>query len=286
MLVTVYNRQGFVGDTLASILHSVYQSFEVVVVDDCSKDNSLAIVNHFAAQDSRVRVFVNERNLGDYGNRMKAASLARGRFLKYVDSDDLIYPHTLTVMMDAMQANPEAALALAHREPEMESPYPVLLPPAAAWRQHFLGRGSLACGPTGAIMSREAFFEAGGFRAEWGVLSDIDLWLRMAARWPVALLPPGLIWWRKHAGQEFRGGGAAWQYLTDGYRLAKESLLDASCPLSSTERFMALRRAKQHHARRLLSLAVRSRSPSLALTAYLRSQLTIIELLKGVMPYQ
>jgi len=286
VLVTVHNRAHYVGETLASILKSSYRSFEIVVVDDCSTDDSLAVVRRAAECDTRIRVFANEKNLGDYGNRLRAASLARGRFLKYVDSDDLIYPHTLNVMVDSMLTHPTAALGLSHREPEAESPYPIFLSPREAWTKHFVGRGVLACGPTGAIFSREAFLQVGGFRPEWGVLSDIDLWLRLSARWPVVLLPPGLVWWRKHEGQEFRAGGAEWSYLTDGFRLAMESLQDAACPLTQEESSLAMNKARQHHARRLLALALRKRRPGLAWAAFRESRLSLFELFRGFLPYQ
>ena len=106
LLVTVFNRAGFLEQTLQSILASDFRNFEVVVVDDCSTDQSLKIAESIAREDSRIRLIQNEQNLGDYGNRAKAASLARGTYLKYVDSDDLIYPPTLQVMVDAMEKNP------------------------------------------------------------------------------------------------------------------------------------------------------------------------------------
>lgn len=285
ILVTVYNRQQFLPATLQSLACSRFQDFEAIITDDCSSDASADIASEFARTDSRVRFYRNEQNLGDYGNRMKAASLARGEYLKYVDSDDLIYPHTLDVMVSALSQHPEAGLALSHSLPEAEEPYPWVLSPHDTWRKQFLGRGCLSCGPTGALIRRRCFEDVGGFRREWGVLSDIDLWLRLAARWPVALLPPGLVWWRRHEGQEFTVGNAAWRYLTDGYRLSIESLSGRDCPLSESERSDALSRVRHVHARRLLALAVRQRQPSLAWRAFRCSGLTGAQLLQGFFPY-
>jgi glycosyltransferase involved in cell wall biosynthesis len=286
ILMTVFNRQSYLQPAAESVLRSTFTDFELIIVDDCSSDASPTIAAALASSDSRIRFFQNEKNLGDYGNRARAASLARGRFLKYVDSDDLIYPHTLDVMYTGISSFPGAALALSHSASEDEQPYPWCLTGLDAYRKHFLGRGCLACGPTGAIIARHAFENIGGFRKEWGVLSDIDLWLRLAAHGSVVLLPPGLVWWRKHEGQEFRSGTAEWSYLTNGIRLTCETLQAASCPLPETEQRSALSRAKQHHARRLLSLAVRNRCPARAWAAYQQSQLTLLQLLKGLLPYQ
>lgn len=283
VLVTIYNRERWLEACLDSILASTWQDFEVVVVDDGSQDGSAEIAERYAAMDGRIRFLRNEANLGDYPNRMRAAELARGKYLKYVDSDDLIYPHSLAIMVEAMEAHPEAALGLSHSLPEEEEPYPWCLSPEAAWRKQFLGRGCLSCGPTGAIIRREAFVESGGFR-DWGVLNDMDLWYLLSARWPVVLLPPGLVWWRRHEGQEFTRDDAAMVYLERGFALTLETLQRAGCPLSEADRQRAIARARQHHARRLLSLA--RRHPLLAWKSYRASGLGMRGLLRGLRQYQ
>lgn len=286
LLVTVYNRAGFLGQTLKSILASDFSDFEVVVVDDCSTDGSADVVQQIAESDSRIRFYRNEKNLGDYGNRMQAASFATGRYIKYVDSDDLIYPHTLKLMVHAMERNESLALAVSHSLPEEEEPYPWILTPSESYRKHFLGRGCFACGPTGAIIRRSAFEEVGGFRPEWRVLSDIELWLRLGAKWPVALLPPGLVWWRRHSGQEFSGKDARLVYLKRGYELAIDALTDSRCPLSADDRALSLAKVRQDYARRLLALATKGRSPMEAWKLFRASGLTSRELASGLQRYQ
>lgn len=285
ILVAVHNRERYLGDCLESILHSTWQDFEVIVVDDQSTDRSLTIAYEFAKRDTRISVTSNEQNVGQFPNRMRAASLARGRYIKYVDSDDVIYPHGLRVMVEAMESNRGAALGLSHSKPEETAPYPFKLNPADAWRKEFLGDGCLGCGPTGAIIDRERFFEIGGF-ASHGLLGDTDLWFRMSARWPVLLLPPALAWWRRHDEQEFSTGGAATFYLEHGFSLVMESLESPECPLGDAERREAIARARQHYARRLLSLAIRRRKPRVALSLMRKSGVSGAELLKGFAPYR
>ncbi len=285
VLVTVYNRESYLAECLDSILASTWQNFEVVVVDDRSTDASVAVAEEYAARDPRIHFFRNERNLGDYPNRMRAAELAQGKYLKYVDSDDLIYSHSLAIMLEAMEANPDAALGLCHSMPEDEQPYPWRLEPDETWRKQFLGRGCLNCGPSGAIIRRDAFFEVGGFR-DWGVLNDTDLWYRMSGRWPVLLLPPGLVWWRRHEDQEFSKDNAAITYLQKGFELSLEALHSPGCPLTEVDRQSALVRLKAFHARRLLSLAGRRGSPALAVDLYRRADLKFRDLVRGFRPYR
>jgi len=285
VLVTVYNRERWLEACIKSILASTFQSFEVIIVDDQSTDGSVAIAESYAARNSRIRFFRNDKNLGDYPNRMRAAELATGTYVKYVDSDDLIYRHSLAIMVEAMETNPDAALGLSHSLPEDDQPYPWVLSPQAAWRKQFLGRGCMGAGPSSAIIRKEALFEIGGFR-NWGVLDDLDCWFRISARWPILLLPPGLIWWRRHEGQEFAKGGAGAVYLERGFTLTKETLQSPECPLSDAERARALARARQHHARRLWSLGLRRRQPVHAWKLFRSSGLTFSELMKGAARYR
>ncbi len=284
VLVTVFNRARYLAACLDSILASSHGDFEIVVVDDTSSDGSVEIAEDYARRDSRIRFFRNEKNLGDYPNRMRAAELATGKYLKYVDSDDLIYPHSLGVMVQAMEKYPDACLGLSHSQPEDEEPYPWKLGSEAAWDKHFLGRGCLSCGPSGAIIHRERFFEAGGFR-NWGVLNDSDMWYRMSAKWPVVLLPPGLVWWRRHEGQEFTRNGAAAVYLERGFKLGMETLKSPDCPLNPARREQALLKLRQHHARRLWALGGRGHGAG-AWWLYRRSGLSVGEFLSGLRPYR
>ena len=285
VLVTVFNRADFLADCLSSLIASSWTDFEAIVVDDASTDSSADIAEDFAARDSRIRPFRNPANLGDYGNRMRAASLARGKYLKYLDSDDIIYEHGLGVMVQGMEKNPEARLGLSHSVADSALPYPFRLTPEEAWRMEFLEGGALGCGPSGAILRRDAFSEIGGFR-DWGVLNDTDLWYRMSARWPVVLFPPALVWWRRHPGQEFSRDDSAGVYLEKGFALCGEALASPDCPLSREDRVAARERAGQHYARKLLSLAIRKRRPGEAVRLMRRSGLSFGDVVSGFSAYR
>lgn len=284
VLVTVYNRAKYLNACLDSILSSTSIDFEIVIVDDCSTDGSIEIAQDYASRDKRIVLHQNKKNLGDYPNRIRAATIASGKYIKFVDSDDLIYPHSLAIMVQAMDLHPTAALGVSQSLPEAEQPYPWELTSLAAWRIQFLGSGCLNSGPTGAIIRRDAFIEVGGFR-DWGVLSDADLWYRMAARWPVLLLPPGLVWWRRHDDQEFSRNNAEMVYLEQGFLLTMQALSSGECPLSGVERRAARRRARQHHARRLIALGTRRRHPLIALGLFRSSGLTAADMLRGLRGY-
>ena len=85
--VTCYNDAHFINACLDSLLGQSFKDFELIVVDDCSTDNSFEVIKKFAVRDKRIRAFRNERNLGVSGNRNICLSKARGEYLFFTDSD-------------------------------------------------------------------------------------------------------------------------------------------------------------------------------------------------------
>src|SRR5438105_8866055 len=163
VLTTAYNREKYIAQAIESVLASSFKDFELIIVDDCSKDHTMEIARRYTS-DPRVQVHTNEKNLGDYPNRNRAASLACGKYLKYLDSDDVIYPHGLQVMVSSMERFPEAVLGLV-RPQRNDGPDPAQISPNEAYVQHFLKGGLLDTGPSGTIIQTSAFRALGGFTA-------------------------------------------------------------------------------------------------------------------------
>lgn len=85
ILMTAYNREKYIAEAIESVLASTYTNFELIIVDDCSADRTLEIAKSYEEKDKRIKIYINEKNLGDYPNRNKAASLAKGVYLKYLE---------------------------------------------------------------------------------------------------------------------------------------------------------------------------------------------------------
>ena len=88
LLMTSYNREKYIGFAIESVLASTYTNWELIIVDDGSIDKTVEIAQQYEKKDGRIRFYRNEKNLGDYPNRNKAASYAGGKYIKYVDADD------------------------------------------------------------------------------------------------------------------------------------------------------------------------------------------------------
>src|SRR5471032_1502742 len=113
VLMTAYNREDYIAAAIESVLAQTFTDFELIICDDQSVDRTVEIASGYAQQDPRVRLVRNDRNLGDYGNRRQAAALARGSFLKYHDSDDVMYPHCLAAMVTPLMNELRASFALS-----------------------------------------------------------------------------------------------------------------------------------------------------------------------------
>jgi glycosyltransferase involved in cell wall biosynthesis len=252
VLMTAFNREAYIGTAINSVLSSSFRNFELIIVDDCSKDNTVAICREYARADDRIKLYVNEQNLGDYPNRNKAASLATGRYIKYVDSDDMIYSYGLEVFVSAMESYPDAVLGITSRNPIPLSPFPVLLSPEAAYQKHFFQYGMLDYGPSGVIIRRDVFQQYGGFSSARYV-GDQECWFRLAARHSILELPPALTFWRQHEGQEFKAGmqGIDSGYFMMNLPLLRDVLNSPYCPLTQTEKRQILRQQQRQYARQL-----------------------------------
>ncbi|MFI5179131.1 MAG: glycosyltransferase family 2 protein [Vicinamibacterales bacterium] len=201
VLMTSYNRERYLAEAIDSVLAQTFGDFELIVSDDASTDRTAQIANDYAARDARIRVMTHDRNVGDYANRNRAAGYARGRYLKYHDSDDVMYPHCLSVMVPLLEAEPSAGFALSGSHFWPGGRCPMLLTPALAYEREFLGSGLFHLGPAGALFRTERFRALGGFR-ETPHASDYLFWVDACLTVDVLLVPGDLFYYRQHAGQE------------------------------------------------------------------------------------
>jgi len=103
-IVLSYNYERYIEKTIKSILEQTVQDFEIVVVDDCSKDHSVNVISGF--DDPRIRILRNEINMGGAASYNRAISAAQGEWLVNLDADDWIAPNKLERQLNSALANP------------------------------------------------------------------------------------------------------------------------------------------------------------------------------------
>lgn len=102
IIVPVYNAERYVAKTIESVLNQTFTDYELILINDCSTDNSLEIIEPYL-KDERIRLINNETNLRAAKSRNKGIDLAQGRYIAYIDADDLWLPEKLSEQLKFMK---------------------------------------------------------------------------------------------------------------------------------------------------------------------------------------
>lgn len=103
IITPTYNCASYIAETIDSVLSQTYGNWEMIIVDDCSTDNTKDVVSKYS--DHRIKYYCLERNSGAAAARNKALSLAKGQWVAFLDSDDLWLPTKLERQLDFMMRN-------------------------------------------------------------------------------------------------------------------------------------------------------------------------------------
>lgn len=258
ILTTVYNREKYLADCIDSILASTFMDWELLIVDDGSTDASVKIAKQYEAQDNRIKVYINKSNLGQFENRNYAASLAQGIYLKYLDSDDIIYPHGLEVMVSAAEQFPNAGLIISHDRLHEERPYPIEMSSEEACYAFYFNKGFPASGPSSALILRSVFEEVNGFPKPYYVGTDLLLWLKIAQISSIVKIPPALNWYRQHDGQAITAGITSNEYLKLDYLYFLQYLSDSKTKLTPEDKAEAMALLKKRQLRKILRCLIKT----------------------------
>lgn len=180
-----YNHVNVIESTLRSVLRQTIDGYEVIVSDDCSSDGTWELVCQLAEQDKRIRPIRPPHNLGMAGNANFAVAHADRPYIALLHHDDIYREDLLEKWGAVIEAHPGIGFVFnaygvhdsdfvyrEHFEGEcVEGPW--LL------RQHLLPRWGCPVRGT-AMISRAAWLEVGGMRERFGLLADVDLWMRLA----------------------------------------------------------------------------------------------------------
>jgi glycosyltransferase involved in cell wall biosynthesis len=197
--IPAYNQERWIARAVGSALAQSPADLEVVVVDDASTDGTLERLTEF--DDARVRVYSNARNLGHSGNWNRTLSLARGRLIKFLCADDILYEDCIEPMAELFREHPALGLVFSLRDIERETPDdPMAIEweakhrnahavfgelrransgPALARRWLDSGLPRNAVGePTNVMVTRDCLQGIGTFARRLRQRADMDLWLR------------------------------------------------------------------------------------------------------------
>ena len=197
LIVPVYNREPYLAATIESILAQTFTDFELIVWDDGSSDNSKEIADYYAKKDKRIKVFSNI-NIGHSKALNKAISLAGGKYIGTVDSDDLLHPEALNKAWQVLESNPNWGMVYTDcwiinaegdkRGLDRRSSIPYSSNRLLSDFMTFHFR----------LIRRDIFNAVGGFNSELDSAEDYDLCLRISEITKIEHLPEPLYYYRRH----------------------------------------------------------------------------------------
>lgn len=196
VVITSYNYGRYIGTTLESVRAQTVDDFEVIVLDDGSTDESLAVIGRFL-DDERFRL-VRQRHAGQSRAKNHGLELARGDFIAFLDADDVWRPHKLQRQLERFEAGPELGVVFTRRTliDGEDRPLPVRDPQPPRGRViNELFRQNFICFSSAMIRAGVAD-HVGHFDERIGLAIDYDFWLRVARHYPVDVVDEPLVAYR------------------------------------------------------------------------------------------
>lgn len=209
--VPTYNYGRYIAETIESILAQKFIDFELLVVDDCSTDNTASIVESYVQRDARVKFIVNPQNMGMVQNWNHCMALAQGEYIKFVFGDDILAsPEALGRMVAKLDENSNVSLVASSRKlidgnsvaERVESRFTGNHTFAGTdvinyclFRQHNL------IGEPSVVMFRKSQ-SSRGFNPHYRQIVDLEMWFHLLEQGEFAFLEEPLCSFRVHDRQQ------------------------------------------------------------------------------------
>jgi glycosyltransferase involved in cell wall biosynthesis len=181
VIMPVYNNDEYVKQAVDSILEQTYPHFELIALDDGSKDNSGKILDEYAKRDPRVRV-VHKENEGLVKTLNRGIEMSKGELIARMDGDDISFPKRFEQQVAVFQSHPKVVLVAGGFEiidEENEFLYREVIPAKSEdIKRSMLLRNPVAHGSV--MFRRSALDKVGPYSSDCGPTEDFELWTRLA----------------------------------------------------------------------------------------------------------
>ena len=191
VIIPTYNRGWIINEAIDSVLAQDYVNFELIVVDDGSTDDTHDILNSYQKNFLVLR----QNNKGVSAARNRGFAAASGRFIAFLDSDDIWLTQKLSQQVDFFQSNPDALICQTEeiwiRNNVMVNPKKRHKKPSGMIFEPSLSLCLVS--PSAVMIKKNLFEEVGFFDETLPACEDYDLWLRVSCRHPIHLIDTPLI---------------------------------------------------------------------------------------------
>jgi glycosyltransferase involved in cell wall biosynthesis len=199
-----YNYGSFIGDAIQSALEQTYKNFELVIVDNCSTDDSEEVIKSFS--DPRIRYFKNDRNIGGIRNWNRCLSLARGEYITLLHADDKLIPNLIEKETKILDRNP--TVGLVHSSCIFIDGKGAVIGEYHPFDKDHIIRGedefkrlvlnNYLCVSSVVMVRKKCYDALGDFSEEYTYCPDWEMWLRIALNYDMSFISEPLGYYRKH----------------------------------------------------------------------------------------
>ncbi len=183
IIVASCNYENFIGTAIQSIIDQTVPDIEILVIDDASTDRSRQVIEGFS--DPRIRLYVNETNMGSSFTYNRGARLAKGEYIAYLDSDDCMDPAKIERQLEHFSRNPTVDVVSTYFKciDDAGNRHSSLADTFEDWGNqphdfNVLDTWIVRCLVSGSVLHRRSFHDRIGFRDLTMTLADYDLWTR------------------------------------------------------------------------------------------------------------
>lgn len=199
VLIPVFNGEKYVGDSIKSIVEQTYQNLEILVLDDGSTDSTLAILRSF--EDERIQVIVHEINQGLIVTRNELVEKSKGKYIAFLDSDDISYTNRIQFQVDFLERNSDFGMIgsnvdVIFEESSIVSKSIVYSSAPEEIKVILLFKNYFTCS---AVLVRKSVLDQNPFTNEFPVAEDYNVWIKVAEKHKVWNLQETLVAYRDHA---------------------------------------------------------------------------------------
>lgn len=196
VILPVYNCEQYIFETIQSVLNQTFTDFELLIVDDCSTDKTVAIIKEF--DDDRIQLTLKEKNTGYTNSLNYAISIAKGQYIARMDGDDICVSTRFEKQVAFLDANPN--IILCGSAIQIIGTNTVLRHPS----NHEAIKVKLCFGTAfyhPSVMGRVEVFQANPYDKKYEPAEDYDLWTRLVFQGQLANLEEVLLLYRVHENQ-------------------------------------------------------------------------------------
>ena len=196
-----YNHEHLIEKVIYSILNQTYKDYELIISDDNSSDNTYRICSALSVKDERIKLIKTKSNLGMAGNANYAIRHAKYKYIALLHHDDILHEDAFSEWLNCIEINDRIVFVFNYYKtnaPKTKKEISIIKNFTSVIEgKYFLKKFLLknwGCPVRGTALIRKKYFdEVGGMNEKFGMLADVDLWMRLSARWDVGYVNKPLM---------------------------------------------------------------------------------------------